>query len=258
MKFILLTLAVVSLLLGSACPELKNSVVNSKDKMASPTPKVENSLDKKSNSLNQGITVFDLILAPFEKNQKKITGRVFSIYGSAKIKKDDEFDIMNEYGFLGKGRFVKYVNSTKEKDGYWVIETAKNNVRPDIDELSFTRMGEMEKEYPILPAYGVFPSKSERRNIRSGGKVDMSEKGTSERQLVFQSLPKEIQDGSDVYNERRELEYPNRWSDFDGDGKIDFVYVRVRCSEEPHSHCGKYLHLLDGKWIELPEKIGEN
>lgn len=76
----------------------------------------------------------------------------------------------------------------------------------------------------------------------------------SERHSVFMSLPKEIRDGADVYNKaEQDLEYPNRWADLDGNGKIDFVYIRVRCEEKPYSHCGKYLSLLDGKWIELPE-----
>lgn len=162
---------------------------------------------------------------------------------------------MNEYGFLAKGRFIKYVNSSDETDGHWIVEVIKDSLRPDFDNLSQTRMMEMEKENPIIPAYGVYPSRPERKNIRSGDKVDMSEKGMSERQAVFLSLPQEIRDKANVYSENRELEYPNRWADLDGDGKIDFVYMRVRCLENPRSHCGKYLSLTDGKWTELMERL---
>lgn len=252
MKFVLTTLSAVGLLFCSACFELTHSATNSSINAPSP-PKIDGSPDKKLNGLNSEMLVFDLVLSP-EKKQEKVYHEVFDFYGSAKIKSGDEFDIMNEYGFLGKGRFINYVADSEEADGHWTVEVMKESLRSDFRELSFTRMKEMEKENPMIPAYGIFPSEPGRKNIRSGDKVDASEKGKSERKSVFISLPKEIQAGADVYAEKRELEYPNRWADLNGDGKIDFVYIRVRCEEKPYSHCGKYLSLLEGKWTELPKK----
>lgn len=255
MRFVSIVLMFVGLLFVSACPELNNKAAQSNVDDLASTPKIDNTAQKKSDESIPEIAVFDLLIAPDELNQKKISDEVEDFYGSAKIEKGAEFDIMNEYGFLGKGKFIKYVKASDDEKGYWEIEILKDTLRPDIDSLSINRMQEMEKEYPILPAYGVFPSKSERKNIRSGDKVDLSEKGMSERQSVFMSLPKEIRDGTDVYNKAEQnLEYQNRWTDLDGDEKIDFLYIRVRCEEKPNSHCGKYLFLQDGKWVELTEK----
>lgn len=254
MRFILLFSIIIGLFCFSACPDLRNSTAQSDVNNSAAIPKVDITPEKKPEESSPEITVFDLILSPYGKKQNKIYNEVEVFYGSAKIEKGAEFDILNEYGFLGKGKFVEYVKLTKDTIGYWKVEISKANVRPDIEKLSYTRMSEMEKEYPILPAYGVFPSKPERAKFKTSDGVDLSEKGISERQTVFMSLPQEIRDGADVYNKAEQnLEYPNRWMDLDGDGKIDFVYIRVRCEEEPYSHCGKYLYLQNEKWIELPE-----
>lgn len=222
-----------------------------------PTPKVVATNDTPGNQTAERskpeITVFDLILKPIEKKQKNVTEEVYKFYGSAEIAKNSEFDIVNEYGFLAKGKFVKYIEPTQDSDGSWEIEIIKDSLRSDFNKLSKTRMMEMENESPTIPAYGVFPSTSARQTIRSGEKIDQSDKAKSERQSVYRSLPTEITERADVYSQKGELEYPNRWADFDGDGKIDFVYIRVRCDENPNSHCGKYLYFYAGKWSELPE-----
>lgn len=220
------------------------------------TPKVESTTQNTSvsNNSNPEITVFDLVLIPNDKN-KEISIKMDDFFGYAEIKSGAEFDILNEYGFLAKGKFVKYVEPSKNSKGYWIVEILKDTLRTDFVELSNTRMLEMEKESPTIPAYGVFPAKSARENIRSGDKVDMSENAISRRQAVFMSLPDEIKENANVYSQKGQLEYPNRWADSDGDGQIDFVYIRVRCEAEPNSHCGKYLYLQDGNWSELPKKI---
>ena len=254
-SFLTVSIFVWLTLFAAACPEAKNLSASSNiADAAAPSSDDDNAAHKKSDDSAEQIAVFDLLLSPFEKNQKAVVEEVSEFYGAAKIEAGAEFDIVNEYGFLGKGKFKSYVKPSKNERGHWLIEIRKNRVRPDLEELSSRRMQEMEKEYPLLPAYGIFPSKPERKKIKTSQGVDLSENGMSERQTIFLSLPKPVRDGVDVYNKAEQnLEYPNRWADLDSDGKIDFVYIRIRCEENPHSHCGKYLSLFNGRWTELPE-----
>lgn len=282
MRFFLLLSVVIGLLCFTGCPELQNSTTesnsnsvfsrtNSSNAQQNPTPPFltetdSNQLTNKKLTDKPNIGIFDVVLSPFRYNQKKLQKQPFGFFdnsfdtyfGWGEVKEGLEFDIMNQYGFLGKGRIVKFIKPNNNYDGYWEIEVIKNSLRDDIAELADTRMGELEAELPSIPAIGVFPSKSERKNSKSGNKIDTSEKARSERHIIYLNLPEEIRNNADVYGERGDLEYPNSWTDLDGDGKIDFVYIRVRCAEKPRSHCGKYLFLQNGKWLELPQIKGSN
>lgn len=288
MKFVLLVSIIYGFLFASACPELKNSAAQSNadtnlSKTDSRAARENTSIPAASSETlrefehknrrtpetaidKPDVGIFYVVLSPFRYNQKKakkqgfgfFDNRLFSSFGWVKIKEGLEFDIVNQYGFLGKGRIVKFVKAKKGSSAYWEIAVVKNSLRDEIDKLAETRMGELEAESPSLPAIGVFPSKPERAGIRSGDKIDATAEATAARQTVYLSLPKEITDNADVYGEAGKLEYPNDWADLNGDGEIDYVNIRIRCEEKPHSHCEKNLFLHDGKWIELPEKTEKN
>lgn len=87
MKFILVVLMTVGLMFVTACPELGNSAAAPNVNNLTPTPEVYGTPQKKSGESTSEIAVFDLILTPYEKKQKKIYDEVFSFYGWAKIKK---------------------------------------------------------------------------------------------------------------------------------------------------------------------------
>ena len=245
MKFVLSILVFAGLFFISACPGLKNSSAESNNnpylsKTDDTTLRQNNSISESPKDVENGnsqtlaldktaVGIFHIVLSPFRYNQEKdkkqdfnfFDNRIFSFFGSAEIKEAKEFDIVNQYGFLGRGRIVKFVKPTKDQSAYWKIEIIKNSLRDNLGELADTRMGELEAEIPLLPAIGVFPSNAGRKNIRSGDKIDTSEKATAERQAIYLSLPKQIRDKADVYGEAGELEYPNIWADLDGDGAID-------------------------------------
>ncbi len=279
MKFLLSIILILSQLFFSTCAtteykvvELnKNSALTESNSSITPANLEATPSPSSSSYLNfdtispRNIGIFDVILSPIDERGKgkKIQydfyeNQLSSWVGEANIKEGSEFDLMNEYGFLGKGRVTRFVAATKTEEGYWEIEVLRDSLRSNIDELANTRMREREKESPSLPAIGIFPSLSTRKHIRSGDKIDMSEKAMEKRQAVYLSLPKEIRDNADVYGQSGSLEYPNTWADLDGDGNIDYVDIRVQCEERVHSHCNKNLLLLDGKWNELTEPIKKN
>lgn len=283
MKFVLSLSVLMGLLFTTACPGLKNSAAEA-DKNAGLSKTVENNArqgdsvppiasetsrkDQSGGSQpspetvdKPAVGVFQVVLSRFRYGQKKFKkqdfdffeNRVFEFNGWAEMKAGLEFDIVNQYGFLGRGRMVKFVAATADESAFWEIEVIKNSLRSDLDRLAETRMGELEAETPSLPAIGIFPSRPERKSISSGNRIDTGEKALAERQAVYSGLPKEIRDRADVYGEAGSLEYPNGWADLDGDGKIDYVYIRVRCDEKPGSHCEKNLFRTADKWSELPE-----
>ena len=274
MKFVLLFSIMLCLICFPACQEAKTSSVEPNGNSASQSTKNATFNNSSSATLSEtpddainapNIGVFYLTLSPFRSSQKKLKKQHFglwrgdfnSFFGWAKIKEGLEFDIINQYGFLGKGRVLEFVKSINDPPGFWKAEVITTSLRNDLNKLANTRMGELEAELPSIPAIGVFPSKPERKNIWSGAKIDSGKKAMSKRATVFLSLPEEIKDNAEVYGQKGNLEYPNSWADLDGNGKIDYVFIRVRCKKKPRSHCEKNLFLHNGKWVDLPKRIAK-
>ena len=197
------------------------------------------------------MSFFEVEISPFEKKDKTISVQIEEVNGWADIKEGAEFDIVNEYGYLGKGK-LRFVKKEPGAPGYWLADVSKKDMRPNINELCKQRMQEREKESPRIPALGVYPSLSERSKTKTAAAMDMSEGARAAREAVYRSLPKEVIDRADVYGEKGSLEYPNSWADLDGDGKIDYASIRVTCAELPNSHCIENLFLHSGKWIKIP------
>lgn len=288
MRYVLLLSIIVGSMFTTACPGSRNSAAEANKNAGSPKPVEINAPQnaavpptapgtaggKKSGddqppsgtADKPAVGIFQVVLSPFRYGQKKFKKQSFDFFENhvtdfnswAEMKAGLEFDVVNQYGFLGKGRVVKFVAATADQSAFWEIEIVKGSLRNDLDKLAETRMGELEAEVPSLPAIGIFPSRPERKNIRSGERIDTSEKAIAERQAVYASLPEKIRDNADVYGEAGKLEYPNGWADLDGDRKIDYVYMRVRCADKPNSHCEKNLFRQADKWSELPEKIAGN
>jgi hypothetical protein len=236
-KAFIFSCLVIAVILLSGCNQI--SSVNSSNVELKTTP-------KETVSIAENIGILDVTIFPNEKNQKQFEIQVDSVSGSLAAKEGTEFDVMNEYGFLAKGKLI-----SKDNDGFWKAEVIAESIRPNLFELCQNRMLEREKESPNIPAFGVFPTDSARSKINSGNKIDVSEKAVNYRVSVYKSLPKEIQDFGNAVTKgtKGNLDSLDAWSDFNGDGEIDFVVIKNNSAKDEIGR-RKYL-IKNNNWLEI-------
>jgi len=164
------------------------------------------------------------------------------------------FDLLNCAGYIGQARIVK--NLYEEKGYYgWEMKLIKESNRPNVKQaISQCPMPEEELDEGVSassPAFAVYPSQPDRRNIRINKVPNLK--------AIYDSLSEEQKQWRASLNEQRKPEFFNtlendfNWTDTDGDGKIDLISIEGTCNGKPdtENHCIKILHLFDGKWLEV-------
>ena len=153
-----------------------------------------------------------------------------------------EVDIMNCAGYLGAGK-ATYDSGNGLN---WKIKFIPETIAADAVEKVKQCNTSSDDDYIQSNAFAIAPQNANRRNIKIA-KVDT--------RRLFESLPKETKKwlnnkyGLDI-RKKDDLSLKNdNWTDTDGDGKIDLIFVFTNYDVE-HSG-GEIMMLVGGKWKDM-------
>ncbi len=163
------------------------------------------------------------------------------------------FDILNCAGYIGQARLNKALSP-----GYWELELIKETVRPDFEQaIKLCAGDEIQIDKAVLAsssAYAVYPSKPERKNIRSPKNLTKAD-----IKALYDSLSPEQKQWRATLNRdykpelKNTLEDNSFWADSDGDGKVDLIIIDGACDGTSGGEliCMKVLHRENGKWKQV-------
>ena len=165
--------------------------------------------------------------------------------GGIKVGTTYEVDIMNCGGYIGSGEIAFIKQGDFPPD--WRLKVKPDTVASDGTKKIKQCDANTQDNYVNSGAFAINPRNENRQNIKIG-KIDTRK--------VFSSLPKETQKslqnkyGSSTHK-KGELSASEEddWTDIDGDGEIDLVFVFSMYDVEHGG--GAIMMLINGKWKDV-------